>query len=107
MSHGWIGVTLRKRLYALVLTPVARWESSAKMSSNIIALPTHSHDATKANQSTNIINHDKKTSSSDRTLTHVNDGQKKRVGGKTHKHRCSEVAPVVPKAMVSHGFLLS
>ena len=41
------------------------------MSSNT----THFHDATKA-----------------RTLTQVNDGQKKRVGGKTHKHRCLEVA---------------
>lgn len=81
-------------------------ESSAKMSSNIIALPTHSHDATKANQSTNIINHDKNTTSSNRTLTHVNDGQKKRVGEKTHKRRCLKVEPVVHKAMVSHGFLL-
>lgn len=58
------------------------------MSSNIIVLP---HDATKANQSTNIINHDKNTTSSDRTLTHVNDGQKKRARRKTHKHRRLEV----------------
>jgi hypothetical protein len=55
-------------------------------------MPTHSHDATKANQSTNIINHDKNTTSSDRTLTHVNGVQKKRVGRKSHKHRCLEVA---------------
>jgi hypothetical protein len=59
------------------------------MSSNIIALP---HDATKANQSTNIINHDKNTTLSDRTLTNVNDGQKKRVRRKTHKHRRLEMA---------------
>lgn len=59
------------------------------MSSNIIALP---HDA-KDNQSTNMINHDKITTSSDRNLTHVNDGQKKkRVGRKTHKHRRLDVA---------------
>ena len=62
------------------------------MSSNIIALP---HDA-KADQSTNTVNHDKDTTSSNRnlTLTHVNDGQKKkkRVGRKTHKHRLLEVA---------------
>lgn len=61
------------------------------MSSNIIALPSHSHDATKGNQSTNIINNDKNTISSDRTLTHINDGQKKR-GRKTRKHRCLEAA---------------
>ena len=64
------------------------------MSSNIIAL-----------QSTNIINCDKNTTSSDLTLTRAYDGRKKRVGlgGKTHKHRSldSEVAPVVHEAMVS------
>lgn len=92
-------------IYDLLSSPLAR-ESAAKMSSNIIALPTHSHDSTKSNQSTNIIDHDKNTTSSDRTLTHVNDGQKKkRVGGKTRKHRCLEVAPIVHNAMVSHGFL--
>lgn len=58
------------------------------MSSNIIALP---HDA-KNNQSTNIINHDKNTTSSDRTLIHVNDGQKKRARRKTHKHKRLEAA---------------
>ena len=58
------------------------------MSSNIIALP---HDA-KSHQSTNVINYDKNTTSSDRTINHVNDGQKKRVGRKTHKHRRLEVA---------------
>lgn len=59
------------------------------MSSKIIAPP---HDATNSNQSTNIINHDKNTTLSDRTLTPVNDGQKKkRVGRKTHKHKRLEV----------------
>lgn len=74
------------------------------MSSNVLSRSTHSHVATKTNKSTNIINHDTNTISSDRTLTHVNDGQGGRVeGGRTHKHRRSEVAPVVHKAMVSHG----
>ena len=50
------------------------------MSSNIIA----PHDATKANQSTIVINHDKNTTLSDRA---VNDGQKIRAGRKTRKHR--------------------
>ena len=84
------------------------------MSSNVIALPTHSHDATKANQSTNIINHDKNTTSSDRTLTHVNDGQtqKKRVGGKTRKHKRLEVtkdakeAPFDSKAILPESKIL-
>jgi hypothetical protein len=82
----------------------APWKSSAMMSSNKIAPPTHSRDATQTNHSTNIINHDMNTTSSGRTFTHVNDGQKKRV--ETHKHRNLKVAPVVHKAMVSHGFLL-
>ena len=69
------------------------------MSSNILL--THSHDATK---STNTINYDMNTTSSDRTFTHINDGQKK--GGKAHRHRRLEEAPVVYKAMVSHSFLL-
>ena len=58
------------------------------MSNNIIALP---HDA-KSHQSTNVINYDKNTTSSDRTINHVNDGQKKRERRKTHKHRRLEVA---------------
>jgi hypothetical protein len=57
-----------------------------------MSIAHHSLDATKATQSTNIINHDKNTTSSDRNLTHVNGGQKKRVGRKTQKHRCLEVA---------------
>ena len=65
--------------------------SSAKMSGNAIALPTHSHDATKAIQSTNIMNHDKNTTSTDCTSTHVSEGQKKRVGRKTYRHRRSKV----------------
>ena len=56
-------------------------------------MPTHSYDTTKANQSTNITNNNKNMTSSDRTLTHVNGVQKKRVGRKSHKHsRCLEVA---------------
>jgi hypothetical protein len=79
---------------------------SVQMSSNIIALPTHSHDTKKASQSTNIINYDKNTILSDRTSTHVNDGQKERIGRKTRRHRSLKVEPVVHKAMVSHSFLL-
>jgi hypothetical protein len=60
----------------------------------MITRRTHSHDTTKTNQSTNTTNHDmNNTISSDRTPTHVNDGQKTRV--RRHKNRRSEVAPVV------------
>ena len=79
------------------------------MYSNTITRPTQFHYETKPNQSTNIINHDTNTISPDRTLTHVNDGQKKRVEGRRriNELRRSEVAPVVHKAMVGHGLSAS
>jgi hypothetical protein len=74
---------------------------------------THSHDATKRNQSRNIMNDDKNATTSDLTSidctsAHVNDGQKKKKaeGGKNHRHRHSEVTPAAQKVMVSHSFLL-
>ena len=80
------------------------------MSSNKISTrQTHSHDARKPYQSTNVINHVTNTISSDRTLTQVNDGQtrKKRVEGGSNKRTRSEVvvAPVTHKAMVSSRLL--
>ena len=73
------------------------------MSSNKTATrPTLSHDATKTNKSTNIINNVTNTISSDRALTPVNDGQKKKVERGTHKHKRSEV--VAHKAMVNHCY---
>ena len=76
-------------------------------STKISTRPTHSHDARKPYQSTNVINHVTNTISSDRALTQVNDGQtrKKRVEGGSNKRTRSEVpvvvAPVTHKAMVS------
>ena len=71
----------------------------------MIPRPTHSHVATKTNnQSTNTTNHDTNTISSDRTPTHVNDGEKKR-GVRNYRNRRSEVAPVVVhNTMVRRSF---
>lgn len=87
---------------------MARLESSAKMSrKSSTEVPTHSQDATKCNQPTNVIGHDNHTTSSDHTSAHVNDEKRKRIeGGRARRHNRLEVTSAGHKVMVSLSFLL-